>query len=306
MSGDLTRSAAEGCHLDAFASLLGAAQAALPRFQVAYRRPLFAELAAEPDPGVDGVQVLAEHFLGAPRQDLIELDIVARRFPCTLRGTSLSLGSPERPDRTLLKAVKKLARRIGATRYSELLGLTRAGGVELGQAAPVPRTRASAERIAAHTCEVQDALELPLLLENVAAPVSMPGEMREAEFMALVVETSGCDLLLDLHALHADGENHGFAAEDLVGWLPLERVREVHLSGATPAGRRRRVRDSHDASAPAAVMGLLARVARRAHLLEAVTLERDERVPALRVLRKELDSARAAVREAMVLHAFAS
>ena len=84
---------------------------------------------------------------------------------------------------------------------------------------------------------LQDAFGLPLILENQTAvyggpfiPPFMEG-CSSASFINRALETTGCDMLLDLAHARVNAAFHKMTIEDYLAALPLETVREMHLSG---------------------------------------------------------------------------
>lgn len=83
--------------------------------------------------------------------------------------------------------------------------------------------------VAGHVREAARRLGRPPLLENVAAPLRIPGPMAESVFLDRIAEEAGCALLVDLAGLVAQSRTHGF---DAVAWLhdlAPERIAVVRL-----------------------------------------------------------------------------
>jgi uncharacterized protein (UPF0276 family) len=124
------------------------------------------------------------------------------------------------------------------------------------------------------------------LLENVASLIDPPfSAYDEIAWMETATRATGCDLLLDLHNLHANATNFGFAPR-----IPQCRIGAVHIAG----GKRiegNRILDDHLHAVPDAVFAMLAGLRPG---LPLVILERDGRYPRFGELLAELDRARAA------------
>lgn len=88
-------------------------------------------------------------------------------------------------------------------------------------------------------------LPVPLLLENLNY---CPGGAYEyvcaPDFIARTLEETGASLLLDIAHAQVSAERLGLSFEQYVGRLPLERVREVHISGTRP--RNGMIFDAHE------------------------------------------------------------
>lgn len=75
-------------------------------------------------------------------------------------------------------------------------------------------------------------LPVPLILENVPFfPNLAHMFITEPDFIAEVIEQSGCDLLLDLAHARVSANVLGYDVCDYLARLPLARVVELHLSG---------------------------------------------------------------------------
>ena len=241
---------------------------------------------------IDFVEIVGEHFLDASRERRRQLSVLAEHFPVVVHTIGLSLGSIDPPDAGYLDALARLVREARAPWVADHICYTRAGGIDIGHLAPLPRTEEAIEALARNARIVRDRIGVPLLLENVAYLVDPGGEMDEAEFVAGALDASGCDLLLDLTNLHANATNFGYDAEAWLDRMPLERIGQVHVTGGHWSDGV--LVDSHSAATHDEVWRLLERVAARV-VVPAVLLERDEHVPPIEELLDELDVARAAL-----------
>ena len=104
------------------------------------------------------------------------------------------------------------------------------------QAAPDVLTRAEAlANIVGNARALAQALPVPLLLENIPLfPNLAYLGVSEPEFVAEVIEATGCNLLLDLAHARVTANVLGCTVEDYLAKLPLERTIELHLSGPRP------------------------------------------------------------------------
>jgi uncharacterized protein (UPF0276 family) len=154
---------------------------------------------------------------------------IAERNPVAIAGGQLSLGTPghlHEDDLTWLAEAAALARPLW---LSEPVGFRRTAEVELTGFCPVRPDQASLDVVAGHAREAVRRLGRPLLLENVATPLGIPGPMAESTFLDRVAAEAGCALLVDLAALVAQSRTHGF---DAVAWLhdlAPERIAAVRV-----------------------------------------------------------------------------
>jgi uncharacterized protein (UPF0276 family) len=255
-------------------------------FREPFRADLFRQQAA-----VDFLEITADHYLDAAPAKERELDLLAAHFPLIPHALDLSLGSAEGLDPTYLRQLAALVRRLDPPWWSEHVALTRAGGIEIGHLTPLPFTREALDALCRNVAAAQAAIDAPLILENVAYLMPLPGaEMTEADFLAELVERTDCGLLLDVTNLHANAANHGYDAAAYLDRLPLERVVQLHFVGGH--WERDVLIDSHSRPTPPDVWALLDAVLARAPVKGAV-LERDENLPPFAELAGELEQARA-------------
>jgi uncharacterized protein (UPF0276 family) len=243
---------------------------------------------------IDVLEVIAEDCFDASREVLDGLRALGRRRPLFLHGVGLGAASTSPVAEPRLES---LARALGAVEpegWSEHLAFVRAGGVEIGHLAAPPRAPSTLDGAAANLTRAAARTGARPLVENVASLIDPPGStMDEGEWLRAVLAATGCDLLLDLHNLHANAVNFAFDARAVVASLPPDRIGAVHLAG----GRRLkgRVLDDHLHAVPAEVYELLALVAAHASRPLTVVLERDGKYPPMPVLLDELGRARAAL-----------
>ncbi len=85
---------------------------------------------------------------------------------------------------------------------------------------------------------------LPVLLENM--PCSHMRQRLEADpwVTSEILETTACDLLLDLAHVRVGAQYFDLSPADYLGLLPLRKVRQIHLSG--PRMRAGRLYDAHE------------------------------------------------------------
>ncbi|HEX7180844.1 MAG TPA: DUF692 domain-containing protein [Thermoanaerobaculia bacterium] len=224
-----------------------------------------------------------------------DLVLLRDAVPVLLHGIGLSLGSAEGLDPARVRHVAQVAEAVEPPWFSEHIAFTRAGGVEIGHLTPLPFTREAVATVAANVAELRRALPgLPLLLENIAYPFTLPGaEMSEADFVRAVIEETDAGLLLDLENVHANARNHGYDPVEYLESLPLERVVEVHLAGGVEHDGA--YVDSHTRPVPEASWTLLQWLTPRA-AVRAVIIERDDDLPPFAELLAEVRRAKEILR----------
>ncbi|MFI2415400.1 DUF692 domain-containing protein [Streptomyces sp. NPDC018947] len=261
-------------------------------------RPEIADV-VERMPGIDWVEAVAENVCpGHLPESLTRLR--ERGVTVVPHGVSLGLGGAERPDPERLAALAERAEVLGSPLVTEHIAFVRAGGplsasprLEAGHLLPVPRTRDALDVLCENVRIAQDALPVPLAVENIAALLSWPGEeMTEAQFLYELVERTGVRLLIDVANLHTNHVNRGEDPADALAGLPVEAIAYVHVAGGFE--RDGVWHDSHAHPVPRPVLDILTDLASRV-APPGVLLERDENFPGGDELAGEVEAVRAAV-----------
>jgi len=261
------------------------------RFGLGWRAELGSGILANLD-RIDVVEVLAEDYFEATPEQVRALRFLRTQVPVVLHATSLGLASTEPVERKRLDAIARVAGWLEPELWSEHLAFVRAGGCEIGHLAAPPRNDATLQGLVRNVEEARRVVGSLPLVENVASLVEPPcSSYSEEEWLHAVLNATDCDLLLDLHNLHANATNFDFDARELVTSLPGERIRAIHLAGGKRI-ERGRVLDDHLHAVPPEVYELL-------RLVDApdamVILERDGNYPNIEELLAELRSAATAV-----------
>ncbi|MGW5459270.1 DUF692 domain-containing protein [Streptomyces sp. NPDC003996] len=261
-------------------------------------RPEIAD-AVERMPGIDWVEVVAENVCpGHLPESLLRLR--ERGVTVIPHGVSLGLGGADRPEEARLTALAERAEALGSPLVTEHIAFVRAGGVltasprlEAGHLLPVPRTRDALDVLCENVRIAQDALPVPLALENIAALFSWPGEeLTEGQFLSELVERTGVRLLIDVANLHTNHVNRGEDPAGALAALPVEAIAYVHVAGGFE--RDGVWHDSHAHPVPRPVLDILTDLASRTEP-PGVLLERDENFPEPAELERELAMIRDAV-----------
>jgi len=125
---------------------------------------------------------------------------------------------------------------------------------------------------------IYDACRCPVGLENLAFSYSLDEVKRHGEFLDKLIEAVNGFIILDLHNLFCQIHNFSISFNDIISLYPLDKVREIHLSGGsweestTDTGRKIR-RDTHDNATPDEVFQLLEKTIDRCPNLKYVVLE---------------------------------
>ncbi|MFF1303810.1 DUF692 domain-containing protein [Streptomyces sp. NPDC058307] len=261
-------------------------------------RPEIAD-AVEGMPGIDWVEVVAENVCPGHLPESLRR-LRERGVTVVPHGVSLGLGGAERPDAGRLQSLAERAEALGSPLVTEHIAFVRAGGpltasprLEAGHLLPVPRTRDALDVLCENIRIAQDALPVPLAVENIAALISWPGEeMTEGQFLYDLADRTGVRLLIDVANLHTNHVNRDEDPAEALAELPLEAIAYVHVAGGFE--RDGVWHDSHAHPVPRPVLDILTDLASRVSP-PGVLLERDENFPEPAELEGELGAIREAV-----------
>ena len=125
---------------------------------------------------------------------------------------------------------------------------------------------------------IYEVCNCPVGLENLAFSYSLDETKRHGIFLEQLLEPVNGFIILDLHNLYCQINNFDIAFDELITLYPLDKVREIHISGGswddsvTEQGRKVR-RDTHDDAVPEEVFHLLETTIKRCPNLKYVVLE---------------------------------
>ncbi len=253
-------------------------------------------------PAIDFLEIAPENYMRRGGWHPRALAELAGRYPLLTHGLTLSLGGVEPLDAGYLADLRAFLRDVASPWHSDHLCFGSVEGRNLHDLLPLGFRKATVARLADRIRRAQDAIGVPLAVENVSYYLH-PGraEMDEAEFIARVCEASGCKLMLDVNNAYVNAQNFGFDIDAWMNVVPLDRVVQVHVAGhqwfaadAAGLGAEREphaegalIIDTHGADVPDPVLELLGRVLPRIGAVPVV-LERDQNVPDLDGLLAEL------------------
>ncbi|HVO87282.1 MAG TPA: DUF692 domain-containing protein [Casimicrobiaceae bacterium] len=248
-------------------------------------------------PAVDWLEVHSENFFGAGGFDLHVLDRVRSRYPVSLHGVGLALGSVHRAssvDERFERHLQRLAAlvaRVQPALVSEHACWGTYDGRHFNDLLPLPYTAESLDWVTQRVLRTQDALRRPILVENVSSYLRHRDDaLPEMQWIAELAQRSGCGVLLDVNNLYVNQVNHGSDARRAIDALPRrDTVFEIHLAGHSVAGDT--LVDDHGSRVADAVWSLYEYALTRFGPVPTL-IEWDTDVPALEVLLAEADQAR--------------
>lgn len=205
-------------------------------------------LRAEPDVG--WFEVHPENYMGLGGPPHRYLTAIRERYPLSLHGVGLSIGSADPPDSDHLRRLKALIERYEPASFSEHLAWSTHDECFLNDLLPLPYTDETLQVVCDHVDMVQDYLARRMLLENPATYVVFEDSTYdEIEFLGEIASRTGCGLLLDVNNVFVSCTNHARCANAYIDQFPIALVDEIHLAGHAEdqddAGQRLLI-DAHD------------------------------------------------------------
>lgn len=256
-------------------------------------------------PAIHWLEAHSENYFGDGGAQVDELVELSRRYPLSLHGVGLSLGSTDPLDAAHLARLARLVERTRPALVSEHVAWGAVGGRHSNDLLPLPYTREALGHLAGRIREVQSRLGRRLLVENLSSYVAFrDAEMTEPEFLAALVAAADCGLLLDVNNVYVSATNHGFDAREFLDALPRGCVGEIHLAGHSSVERdgHRLLVDTHSTHVCAEVWSLYEHALARFGAVPTL-VEWDMDLPPLDVL---LAEAAAADRRLLAAHALAA
>lgn len=124
-----------------------------------------------------------------------------------------------------------------------------------------------------------EKVKVPVGLENLAFTFISSEIERQANTMKQVLEAVNGFVVLDLHNIYCQAVNFDISMETIIDLYPLERVKEIHISGGswsqTDYADRPIRRDSHNSAIPTEIFSELAKTIHKTPNLDLVILERN-------------------------------
>ncbi len=260
---------------------------------IGLRRPHFQAL-LDTDRQIDFLELIPEVFLGVGGHTQRMLHALRERFRLVPHGVSLSLGGPDPLRAEGLTARARLCRELDAPFFSDHVCLSSIDGIETFDLLPLPFHEAAAEHVASRCRVAAEAIERPMLLENISYYAVMPGtEWDEGGFLHCVIERSRAGLLLDVSNVLVNAKNQRVDPVVLLERLPLAHTRQIHLAGHRFEPGLGLWLDDHASAVSDESLALYEHALRRIGWPVPTLIEWDQRVPQLDVLLEQADRVRA-------------
>ncbi|MFB9267440.1 DUF692 domain-containing protein [Bradyrhizobium erythrophlei] len=247
-------------------------------------------------PDIGFFEVHAENYMGAGGPPHRYLAAIRERYKLSLHGVGLSIGADRPLDAEHLQRLKRLIERYRPGLFSEHLAWSSHETWFLNDLLPVPYTTETLARVADHIDQVQNTLGRQMLLENPSTYLAFAeSTYSEIDFIAEVVRSTGCGLLLDVNNVYVASTNQQWDPVAYIDAYPLAHVQEIHLAGYTreadDKGRPLLI-DTHNRLVDEIVWDLYAHAVGLIGPVPTL-IEWDADVPAWSTLKQEADRAEA-------------
>lgn len=253
------------------------------------RRTFLNQLIDLPDVAIDFFEIAPENWIPIGGKLGRLFRAMTERFDFVCHGLSLSIGSTDPLDESLVLDIKRFMSDHGIKLYSEHLSYCSVDG-HLYDLMPIPFTSEAITHVAARIKRVQEILEQRIAIENASYYAAPGQEMDEIAFFNAVVEESDCDVLLDLNNIYVNSVNHGYDAESFLKAIPGERIAYAHVAGHFRESDYFLI-DTHGAEVIDPVWQLLGRAYELFDVFPTL-LERDFNLPPLAQLIAEVETIR--------------
>ena len=251
---------------------------------IGLRTPHYRDLLSR-DTCTGWLEAHTENYLGDGGYDLHVFSRLRERYPVSLHGVGLGLGSVHGFSTTHLQRIAALAKRVEPCLVSEHLCWGAVADRALNDLLPMPLTREALALMCSRVSRMQDALQRRVLVENVSTYLRFTAdEHDEAGFLNELAQRTGCGILLDVNNLYVNQCNHGSDAAAHIDAIAVGHVGEIHLAGHLVTDLA--VIDHHGDRVAETVWTLYRRALKRFGNVPTL-IEWDTDVPALDVLLDE-------------------
>lgn len=257
---------------------------------IGLRRSYYQEI-IENKPSLGFLEVHPENYFGFG----VEVDLlrdISQFYPISLHGVGLSLGSNDGISNEHLGNFKKLIDIINPIYISEHVSWSMTGNAHLNDLLPLPYNKESIRVICENIDRAQNFLGREILVENPSSYLTFKDDMPEHEFLNIIVEKTGCGLLLDVNNVYVNSQNHGFDAYHYVKEIPSSSIGEIHLAGHSVQeidGKTIRI-DTHDNLVEKEVWNLYYYTVEEKGIIPTL-IEWDQKFPELGVVLGEAEKA---------------
>lgn len=183
-------------------------------------------------PDIAWLEVHSENFFASGGPAINFLKQIRELYPLSLHSVGLSLGSVQKVDKTHLKKLKNLIKKVEPFLVSDHISWSNVDGYVLNDLLPIPYTKESLKVLCNNISETQDYLQREILIENPSTYLNFNiSEISEDEFINMTAQKTGCKILLDVNNVFVSANNNDFDAAKYINNIDKNIVGEIHLAG---------------------------------------------------------------------------
>ena len=176
-----------------------------------------------------------------------------------------------------LSELKDLSSKFQFDHITEHFGFMTGASFHHGAPLSIPHSKIALDIGRDRLSRIYDACQCPVGLENLAFSYTLDEVKKHGEFLEELISPVNGFIILDLHNLYCQMHNFSIDFEDIIKLYPLNRVRELHISGGSwedslLTGMKVR-RDTHDHAVPQEVFDMLVQTLGKCPGLKYVVLE---------------------------------
>ena|GEM_PF-120614 len=239
---------------------------------------------------VEWFEIISENFIYSSGKAAEVLARIRERYPISMHGVSLSIGSTDPLNYDYLHKLKALSNWLDPCWISDHVCWTGVNTLNTHDLLPVPYTEDSLKNMIKKVREVQDFLERPLMLENPSNYMEFQANtIPEWEFISTLVREADCYMLLDVNNLYVTCFNHGLDCKEYIDRLPTDKIREIHIAGHEHHGTH--IVDTHDSHPCEDVLDVYS-YAISTHGKRSTLLEWDAKIPTFETMIEDLNKIR--------------
>lgn len=177
-----------------------------------------------------------------------------------------------------LKKLKSETTKYNYKHITEHFGFMSSHDAHRGAPLPVPLNKATLNIGVDRLRRLQDCVEIPVGIENLALSFSKKDVSEQGEFIAELINSINGFVLLDLHNIYCQAQNFNCEMMEIIDCYPLNNVKEIHISGGSweigPFDKKQIRRDTHDGNVPIEIFRILPEVLAKCMNVEQVIFER--------------------------------
>lgn len=254
-------------------------------------------------PPVGWFEIHPENYMGDGGPMHRFLSAIRERYPLSMHGVGMSLGSADGISQEHLGKLKEVVSRYQPEQVSEHLAWSHWNGIFLNDLLPLPYTNESLAVVCTNIDRVQSFLNRRILVENPSTYIDFSrSDYSEPDFISLICQKTGCGALLDINNVFVSGQNNDFDPSGYLDQFPMKVVGEIHLAGHSVVDLTEDKKicvDDHGSPVIEEVWKLFDQVIARMQAAPPVLIEWDTNIPEFDTFLAEAEKARARTRQAL-------